>query len=296
MGKEKLSMFEDYHVHSYHSDDSSYPMEQVVLDAIEMGMDEICFTDHVDYGIKKDYIDCTPEQIACAVKNGDSPAQKDAIILNPDYPVYFAELEALKQKYAGKIAIKKGLEFGMQTHTIPAYQKLFDCYANQLDFILLSIHQVDDLEFWTQDYQRNKSQDAYIQGYYNQLLDLVQNYKDYSVLAHLDLIARYDKIGNYPFEKIEPVVTQILKQVIQDGKGIEINTSSVRYQVGDLTPSKDILRLYKELGGKIITFGSDSHTPNHLGKYIQEQKQQLKELGFKEYCTFEKMSPFFHIM
>jgi histidinol-phosphatase (PHP family) len=208
--------------------------------------------------------------------------------------VYFEELEALKKKYADKIAIKKGLEFGMQTHTIPAYQKLFNSYADQLDFILLSVHQVDDLEFWTQDYQRNKSQDVYIHGYYKQLLELVQTYKDYSVLAHLDLIARYDKIGSYPFEKIEPVVRQILTQVIQDGKGIEVNTSSVRYQIGDLTPSTEILRLYKKLGGKILTFGSDSHAPKHLGKYIQQQKQQLKELGFKEYCTFEQMAPFFH--
>lgn len=50
-------MFADYHVHTEFSDDSVYPMEQVVRDAIARGIDEICFTDHVDYGIKQDW-DC----------------------------------------------------------------------------------------------------------------------------------------------------------------------------------------------------------------------------------------------
>ena len=48
-------MFADYHIHTYYSDDSEYPMEEVVKDAISMGLQEICFTDHVDYGIKRDW-------------------------------------------------------------------------------------------------------------------------------------------------------------------------------------------------------------------------------------------------
>lgn len=66
-----------------------------------------------------------------------------------------------------------------------------------------------------------------------------------------------------------------------------------RYDLNDLTPSKDILKLYYDLGGKIITIGSDSHQKDHLGKYIEENKQILKEIGFKEFCTFDKMKPIF---
>ena len=87
---------------------------------------------------------------------------------------------------------------------------------------------------------------------------------------------------------------KILKIVIQDGKGIEINTSSRRYGLKDSTPSRDILKLYKELGGKIITIGSDSHKIEHLGAYIDEAKELLKEIGFDSFCTFEKMKPSFH--
>ena len=62
----------------------------------------------------------------------------------------------------------------------------------------------------------------------------------------------------------------------------------------ELTPSKEILKLYKELGGRILTIGSDSHAPDHLGTHIKEQLAVAKEIGFTEICTFEKMKPVFH--
>lgn len=281
-------MFADYHVHTEFSDDSDYLMEDVVKDAIKKGMNEICFTDHVDYGIKRDRDD--PRGILKRPGGKGEPEWME--VANVDYPRYMDLIKHLKEKYQSNINIKTGLEFGMQVHTIPSYQKLYNRY--DYDFIILSIHQIDDQELWTQDYQKGKTQQEYIEGYYQEMLNVIKNYKDYSVLGHLDLITRYDGIGNYPFEKIKPIITEILQLVIKDGKGIEINTSSHRYGLKDSTPSRDILKLYKELGGKIITIGSDSHKPEHLGAYIDEAKELLKELGFEYYCTFEKMKPIYH--
>ena len=198
----------------------------------------------------------------------------------------------MKKRYGNKITIKTGLEFGMQMHTIKQYEKLFSQY--DLDFVLLSIHQVNDLEFWNQDYQRGKTQKEYNEGYYDEMLQLVKSYKNYSVLAHMDLITRYDNDGVYSFEKIKNKITEILKIVISDGKVIELNTSSKRYGLSDSTPCRDILTLYYNLGGNIITIGSDSHKPEHLGAYIQEGKELLRSIGFTQYCTFEKMKPIFH--
>ena len=75
-----------------------------------------------------------------------------------------------------------------------------------------------------------------------------------------------------------------------------MNTSSHRYGLKDTTPSRKILQLYKELGGTIVTIGSDSHKPEHLGAFIQESKDLLKELGFKSYCTYDHMQPLFHAL
>lgn len=288
-------MFADYHIHTYYSDDSTFPMEQVVKDAISKGITDLCFTDHVDYGIKEDADKLTPEQrqeLKVKIQHPNVPQY------NVDYPAYVAEYQDLKEKYADKINLKLGMEFGLQIHTIPQYQKLFNSYP--FDFIIMSCHQVENKEFWTQEFQQGRSQDEYNQRYYDEILAQVKNYHDYSVLGHLDLIARYDKAGIYPFAKIRDKIAEILKIVIADGKGIELNTSSVRYKIHnaqgeqELTPSREILALYKELGGRIITVGSDSHKPEHLGAYIAEQSQELLKLGFKEICTFEKMQPIFH--
>ena len=209
-----------------------------------------------------------------------------------EYKKYFSLIEELKEKYKEQISIKTGLEFGVQTHTISEYEKLFASYP--FDFIILSIHQVGDEEFWTNEYQSTRTQQEYNEGYYKELLSVVQNYHNYSVLGHMDLIVRYDEQGPYSFEKVKPIITEILKTVIADGKGIEVNTSNHRYGIADMTPSRDILKLYRELGGTIITIGSDSHKKEHLGAYIDWAKEELRKLGYTQFCTFEKMKPVFH--
>lgn len=277
-------MLADYHVHTAYSDDSVYPMEAVVQDALSKGLEELCFTDHVDYGIKRDWDD--PRGIL------PRPGVPDEPLCNVDYPRYFAQIHELQQKYAGRIRLKAGLEFGMQTHTIAQYQALFDRWP--MDFVLLSVHQVEDKEFWTQEFQAGRTQREYNLRYYEELLALVQQYHDYSVLAHMDLITRYDKNGIYPFEALRPILTEILRTVIADGKGIEVNTSCHRYGLRDMTPSRDILQLYRQLGGHILTLGSDSHKPEHLGAFLAETKQELRALGFTEWCTYDAMQPVFH--
>lgn len=280
----------DLHVHTEFSDDSTYEMEQVVKDAIAMGLDEICFTDHVDYGIKKDW-----DEPGGMVYRGGGPGEPENIPLaNVDYPAYYESFQRLQALYGDKITLGLGMEFGMQVYTIEKYKDLFKRYP--FDFIILSVHEVEDKEFWDQAFQRGRTQQEYNERYYEEMLSLVRAYHDYSVLGHMDLIVRYDKAGIYPFEKLRPVITEILKTVVADGKGIEVNTSSHRYGLKDLAPSRNILQLYHELGGRIVTIGSDSHKPAHLGAYIEETKEELKKLGFTEYCTFKKMKPIFHAL
>lgn len=274
-------MFVDYHLHTNFSDDSTYPMEDVIKDAIRMGMDEICFTDHVDYGIKVDW----DSGRKILYRDGEPMA-------NVDYPAYVEQIERMRVKYQGRIVMKMGLEFGMQTHTIPQFETLYNRYP--FDFIILSVHQVEDKEFWTQDFQRGRTQKEYNERYYEELLRLVKGYQHYSVLGHMDLIVRYDEMGVYPFNNIKSYAEEILKEVIRNGKGIEVNTSSYRYGLTDTTPSREILKLYKEMGGRIITLGSDSHKPEHLGACMEETKEMLRSMGFRSFCTYDKMRPVFH--
>jgi histidinol-phosphatase (PHP family) len=281
--KERRSaLIADYHVHTYYSDDSDYPMEQVVQDAIRLSLDEIAITDHVDYGVKPDH----SEIINMSFPDGEMPK------LNVDYPKWDEELTKLQGKYTDQITIRRGMEFGIQEETIDKYESLFHRYP--FDFILLSCHEVGNQEFWTGEFQKGRSQLEYNLAYYEAIYHCMQKYKDYSVLAHLDLIARYDPLGPIDFSKIRDIIAAILELAIWDDKGIELNTSSHRYGLKDLEPSRDILRLYRDLGGRIITIGSDSHKPEHLGAYIRESHTELRKLGFREFCTYEQMEPTFH--
>lgn len=274
-------IYADYHVHSDYSDDSWYLMEDVVKDAIQLGLEEICFTDHVDYGVKPDWKSDEKFQVGMNKE-----------VKNVHYDFYFSELNKLSKKYEEKIKVKKGLEFGMQVHTIPQFEKLFQ--SHDFDFILLSVHQIENKEFWTGEFQKGHTQLESYDRYYDEMYHLITAYKDYSVLAHMDLVRRYLDKEVDRFEYNKDKIEKILKKVIEDNKGIEVNTSSVRYEINGLTPSVEILKLYHELGGTIITIGSDSHKPKHLGFHIEESKKLLKGIGYTHFCTFDKMKPIFH--
>ena len=274
-------MFCDYHTHTVFSDDSNYPMEECVKDAISLRIKEICFTDHVDYGVKYDLKDLKPEEV-------------EGKVLNVDFEKYFPEIERVKELYKGKISIKTGLEFGVQEQTIPQYEELFKKYP--FDFIIMSVHEIDNKELWNHSFQDGKTEAEYYSLYFENIYYLVQNYHNYSVLGHLDLLKRYDEKDGYnPFVENKEIITKILKYIIADGKGIELNTSTKKYHLDDLMPSRDILKLYLELGGEILTIGSDSHSKKDLcNSHIEELKQELREIGFTKFCTFEKMKPIFH--
>lgn len=98
----------------------------------------------------------------------------------------------MQEIYREKIRIRIGIEFGMQVHTIPSYRALFHKYP--FDSAILSVHQVHDREFWTQDFQRGKSQKEYNEKYYEEMLNVIRKYRDYSVLGHMDLISRQIKV------------------------------------------------------------------------------------------------------
>ena len=259
-------MLADYHMHTSFSDDSNFPMIDCINRAILLGFDEICFTEHIDKGI--------PNAFCC------------------DVEAYYSALKEYRREFADRISIKFGIEFGVQAHHKNYFENIFNKYP--FDFVLLSFHQVEDKELWNQDFQSGKTQDEYYRIYYDEILKTIKVFDGYSVLAHMDLLKRYEQYGNYPFEKSKAQIEEILTFLIENGKGIEVNTSSFRYNLGDLMPSADILKLYKKLGGEILTIGSDSHKEFQVGDKIKEVREILKTFGFKYFTTFDKMKPKFY--
>jgi len=205
---------------------------------------------------------------------------------------YLKDIKYYQQKYSDKINIKFGMEFGAQAHHASYFQNIFNAY--NFDFIILSFHLINDKDLWDRSFQKGKTQAEFNFEYYEEIYKTIQVYNNYSVLGHLDLIRRYDDFGEMPFCFNKEIIEEILLYVINKGKGIELNTSSFRYNLKDLMPSVDILKFYKQLGGEIITIGSDCHYLNHFGYKITEMREFLKTLGYKYFCTFDKMKEKFH--
>ena len=202
------------------------------------------------------------------------------------------EKERKRRKNPYKIKIKKGIELGLQPHLIDRYSN--EMKNNQFDFIICSQHAIDKNDLYYDEYFKDKTQQKSYEIYYKTFYDIVKNFDDYSVLGHLDLIKRYGPYENSLGDSLfMDIIEAILKEVISKNKGIEINTSCFRYELPDLTPSRRIISLYKDLGGEIITTGSDAHCPSFITCKFDYIQSYLKDMGFKYICTFDNLKPNF---
>ena len=254
-------------MHSSFSGDCSIPMEDMIDGAIQKGLTEVCFTEHIDY----QYPD-------------------DSIVFDFDKLDYTNKLLDMQKKYKGLIEIKKGVEIGVQPHLLNKYEDLMD--NETFDFVICSMHTVERKGMHYGEFFENKTIEEAYGIYYAELLDCVKNFKRFNILGHIDLVKRYtQKSCDNPFHD---EITEIFNIIIPEGKGIELNTSGVRYGLANGMPSDDILKLYKKCGGEIITLGSDAHKPEDIAFQFSESLELLQTTGFKYITTFTDQKPTFH--
>lgn len=257
----------DYHLHSDFSADCKVPMEEMVVGAIQKGLTKICFTEHVDY----EYPD-------------------DSIHFDVDFDQYNGEIDRLRTKYEGVIQIRKGIEIGVQPHILKQYEQLMK--KESFDFIICSMHTTDQKSLHYKEIFEGRTVEEAFKLYYDEYLTCIKNFKQFNVLGHVDLIKRYTDTPSK--ELFHDELKAIFDELIPYGKGIEINTSGVRYGLSHALPSKDVLKLYKACGGEIITLGSDAHRVSELAFEFRESLQLLQSVGFEYITTFDKQKPTFH--
>lgn len=256
-------------MHSDFSADCETRMEDTIEKAITLGLKEICFTDHIDY----DYPD------------------KDWIF-EFDLKAYDKKIKEVQAKYADKIQIKKGVEIGVQPHVLNQYRKLMK--EEDFDFVICSMHATEKKDLHSGKFFEEKTVEEAYEIYYQEILSCIKEFKEFSVLGHLDLVKRYTKKQSK--NDFHDIMKEIFQEIIPAGKGIELNTSGARYGLGTGLPSFDILKLYRESGGEIITIGSDSHVPETLAYNFTDGLKQIKEAGFKYVASFTDNKPRFHLI
>ncbi|MGX8797286.1 histidinol-phosphatase HisJ family protein [Fusibacter sp. JL298sf-3] len=262
----------DFHVHSDFSSDSKAPMEEMLQAAIDQSVTHIAFTEHVDY---------------------DSDPSLRTTEWDFDQPAYFNQVEAFNRRYDGVIKLHYAAEIGLQEISAEKNDAL--CKAYPFDFILASLHTLEKKDVYLSPHFTDGSAKTAIQTYFEAYFNNICAYDNYDVLGHLDLYLRYHpQTRNVPFSAFSDYVETLLKKVIESGKGIEVNAGGHRYNLGHNNPDTPILKLYKDLGGEIITLGSDAHSTGYVAHAYEANVAHLKALGFQYACTFEKRQPVFH--
>ena len=254
----------DYHMHSQVSFDAKDSGLDMALAAAARGVKEICFTDHIDY---------TPEL--------------DMVF---DTAVYNAEYEGLQ---VPGLLIRRGMEFGLTPDNPDQLKK--DLRRRHFDFVLGSVHLVDGVDIYMEPYWQGKTYDEAVRHHLETTLECVRVHEDYDVLGHLTYIA---KCGANPRKELlrysehKAIMDEILMELVKHEKGMELNTSGIDRCGGPL-PTLDYFRRFYELGGRIVTVGSDSHDVARAGQYTHEMVAELKKI-FGYVCTFEDRRPIFH--
>ena len=257
----------DFHMHSRVSFDGHDTGLALALAAKERGLKEICFTDHIDY----------------------DPLGKMGK-LDFDTEAYNLEYDQLE---VPGLTLRRGMEFGMDRNNVAQFKK--DLQRRPFDFVLGSIHFVDDLDVYFEDFWRDKTIFQAERRCLEETLVCVELHDDFDVLAHLTYISKtrcHPSPRPVKYGEHREVIDEILKVLARKGKGLEINTSGVD-RCGDYLPPFEMVRRFKELGGQIVTIGSDAHRANRVGQYSFEACEQLKDI-FGHVCTFKNRQPVFH--
>lgn len=263
----------DYHTHSRISPDAGTSMADMARAAIEAGLDELCFTDHME------------------------PVSWGSLDLRAsyDWAALAAEFAAAKRAAGGQIQLRLGVELGDAVWSFSHTEHLMEG-APAMDFLIGSIHMLSERFGGTDLYFFAPTDEDEAQAGIADYLEQVQRLAEwgrFSVLGHLTLPLRYlneNRGFHLTFDGYEDAVERILRTLIRNGCGIELNTNRGNTPL----PDEKWLRMYRELGGEIITLGSDAHGPEYVGCAIRERQKLLKNCGFTKFCTFEAMQPIWH--
>ena len=269
-----MSVTADYHLHTSFSTDGKASPEEMIQGCIDKGLKTICITDHYDMDFP--YYEELGENA-----------------FTFDIDKYFRTLKELKEKYKRKIDINIGVEAGLQPHLGDYYNGMVHKYP--FDFVIGSVHLVNGEDPYIGNmFDIKKDEEVYRQTF-EETLKSVKSVKDIDVLGHIDYIVRYGKTKNqfYSYDKYKDIIDEILKTLIYNGKGIEMNMAGFKYKLGYCHPHPDIISRYKELGGEIITVGSDGHAPDQVAYNYKEAGDILLNCGFKYYTVFKERKPVF---
>lgn len=275
----------DCHTHTQFSVDSEANIELMINRACELELAAYAITDHCECNrwYSEDYY-----------KNADAYRYFD---FGKDFEKSVSATTALKEKYGEKLNLICGVEMGQATQEWNIAEKIVS--DKRLDFVIGSVHQVPNTEdFALIDYSLLEYTDLYklAEIYMQEIYKLCQ-WGKMDILGHLTYFLRYfhrHLNSEFDITDFDEIVEASFRELILKGKGIEINTSGLRNSnFRETYPSLKYVKLFRELGGEIISIGSDAHTVEDLGTGVADGIKLAEEAGFKYITFFKERKPNF---
>lgn len=265
-------IYTDQHMHCQSSPDSHTPLREMAAAARDRGMSAVCFTDHIDM----DFGDL-----------GDLRWETRKDILR-------AAWADVRENGVEGITVRCGIELGEANHDPDAAAEA--ALEPGLDFVLGSLHNLRGKpDFFEYPYVSEEQCERLNREYLAELLELTA-FPHFDVMAHIGYTSRYMHRDGFAAEitaeAYRDELAAVYEALIAQGRGIEINVSGLR-RGHTSYPNASALALYRDLGGEIITLGSDAHDAQDASVGIREGAELLRSLGFRYYTVFEKRKPTF---
>lgn len=168
-------------------------------------------------------------------------------------------------------------------------------HDSRLDYVIASLHEMHGKEdFFCLDYEK-ESVPVLLAQYFEELLQICQ-WGKFDVLGHLTYPLRYIEGEHHiavDLSAYEEQIRACLKALVEHGCGVEVNTSGLRQPYGKTFPTMEILKIYREFGGEMVTVGSDAHCADDVGRDISVGIRMAQEAGFPYLCYFHEREPIY---
>lgn len=256
----------DSHTHSRNSNDGEHSVGYLCEAAVEKGLMGICVTDH--------YECCQPQQrFGVRIRNSVLDTAK------------------ARQFVRDGFMLMSGIEIGQATWDLQEAERILTQF--RFDYVIGSLHSHKGSDDYCFVDFTDLDVEVILDRYYQELLELC-SWGGFDVLGHLTYPLRYITGRDHipvDMSRYDEIIREILRTLIQQHRGIEVNTSTLRQGLGEPMPSLHYLKMFRELGGEIVTLGSDAHRSADLGAGIPEGMALLQEAGFDYFAFYKKREP-----
>lgn len=259
----------DLHVHTDNSFDGNHSATFICEKAEFLDLRAVAFTDHCEVDTFKD----------------DSQSEKRV------FQTFF-EIAKVRSAFRGKLIVLNGIEMGQPSYDPETADKIISHYS--FDQIIGSIHNLRGRQdFYFMESFTESDAKVMLREYFNEIAELIK-WGNFDIVAHLTYPLRYFYARSgitVNLNDYKQQIDEILRLAAKGDKALEINTGGLRQPINRLAPEGDIVKRFKELGGKLISVGSDAHYAEHLASNIDVAYKTALDAGFDSITFFQQRTP-----